>query len=105
MSDLSSVMNVAKDALLSHASAINITGSNIANVNTPGYSRLRPVFSSVGGAPNCSSASKSRRSRGSTTSTLRFSSSSRIRRSGTTRRGRASSTGSRVSSMNRRGAV
>ncbi len=50
MSDLSSVMNVAKDALLSHASAINITGSNIANVNTPGYSRLRPVFSSIGGA-------------------------------------------------------
>ncbi len=50
MSDLGSVMNVAKDALLSHASAINITGSNIANVNTPGYSRLRPVFSSVGGA-------------------------------------------------------
>jgi flagellar hook-associated protein 1 FlgK len=50
MSDLGSVMNVAKDALLSHASAINITGSNIANVNTPGYSRLRPVFSSIGGA-------------------------------------------------------
>lgn len=50
MSNLGSVMNVAKGALLSNASAINITGSNIANVNTPGYSRLRPIFSSVGGA-------------------------------------------------------
>jgi flagellar hook-associated protein 1 FlgK len=50
MSDLTRVMNIAKDTLLSHSSAINITGSNIANVNTPGYSRLRPVFASVGGA-------------------------------------------------------
>jgi flagellar hook-associated protein 1 FlgK len=27
---------------------MNVTGSNIANVNTPGYSRLRPVFGAIG---------------------------------------------------------
>ncbi len=48
MSDIGRVLNTAKEALISQASAINITGSNIANVNTPGYSRLRAVFSSVG---------------------------------------------------------
>ena len=40
-----SALNIAKDALLSHQAAINLTGSNIANVNTPGYTRQRPVFS------------------------------------------------------------
>jgi flagellar hook-associated protein 1 FlgK len=34
--------------LSSFQAAIDITGSNISNVNTPGYSRQRPVFSSVG---------------------------------------------------------
>jgi flagellar hook-associated protein 1 FlgK len=48
MSDIGRVLNTSKDALLSHLTAINITGANIANVNTPGYSRLRPVFSSLG---------------------------------------------------------
>jgi flagellar hook-associated protein 1 FlgK len=38
-------LNIAKDALLSHQAAINLTGINIANVNTPGYTRQRPVFS------------------------------------------------------------
>jgi len=33
---------------LSNLTAINVTGSNIANVNTEGYSRLRPIFQSVG---------------------------------------------------------
>ncbi|MBW2599634.1 MAG: flagellar hook-associated protein FlgK, partial [Deltaproteobacteria bacterium] len=41
-------LNIAKDALLSHQTAINLTGTNIANVNTPGYTRQRPVFSTLG---------------------------------------------------------
>lgn len=48
MSDISRVLFTAKEALLSNLTAINVTGSNIANVNTPGYSRLRPMFESVG---------------------------------------------------------
>lgn len=43
-----SALNIAKDSLLSHQTAINITGSNIANVNTAGYTRQRPVFSTTG---------------------------------------------------------
>lgn len=48
MSDIGRVLNTAKQAILSELAAINTTGSNIANVNTPNYSRLRPVFSTVG---------------------------------------------------------
>lgn len=48
MADIGRVLFTAKEALLSNLTAINITGSNIANVNTPGYSRLRPIFESVG---------------------------------------------------------
>ncbi|MBN2688602.1 MAG: flagellar hook-associated protein FlgK [Deltaproteobacteria bacterium] len=43
-----SALNIAKDSLLSHQTAINITGSNIANVNTTGYTRQRPVFTTTG---------------------------------------------------------
>ncbi len=45
---LGSVLNTAKQAILSNLTAINVTGSNIANVNTPGYTRLNPVFNAVG---------------------------------------------------------
>lgn len=45
---LGSVLNTAKQAILSNLTAINVTGSNIANVNTPGYTRLNPVFNPVG---------------------------------------------------------
>lgn len=45
---LGSVLNTAKQAILSNLMAINVTGSNIANVSTPGYTRLNPVFNSVG---------------------------------------------------------
>jgi flagellar hook-associated protein 1 FlgK len=48
MADISRVLFTAKQALLSNLTAINVTGSNIANVNTAGYSRLRPIFESVG---------------------------------------------------------
>jgi len=43
-----SLLNTARDGLLSHRAAINLTGSNITNVNTPGYTRQLPVFSSLG---------------------------------------------------------
>ena len=43
-----SLLNIAKDGLLAHQTAINLTGSNITNVDTPGYTRQRPVFSSWG---------------------------------------------------------
>ncbi|TSA56182.1 MAG: flagellar hook-associated protein FlgK [Planctomycetaceae bacterium] len=43
-----SALNIAKDSLLSHQTAINVTGSNIANVNTEGYTRQRPIFCTVG---------------------------------------------------------
>lgn len=42
------ILDTTKLALSSFQAAIDITGSNISNVNTPGYSRQRPVFSSVG---------------------------------------------------------
>jgi flagellar hook-associated protein 1 FlgK len=45
---INSLMNVAKDALISYQMAIDVTGANIANVNTPGYSRQRAVLNSVG---------------------------------------------------------
>jgi len=48
MAQINRVLYTAKEALLSNLTAINITGSNISNVNTPGYTRLRAVFESVG---------------------------------------------------------
>jgi len=35
------LMNIARTALMTHQQAIDITGHNIANANTPGYSRQR----------------------------------------------------------------
>jgi flagellar hook-associated protein 1 FlgK len=55
MTAIYGVLNLAGNALLTHQKAINVTGNNIANVNTPGYSRQKlilenktPVPSSVG---------------------------------------------------------
>jgi flagellar hook-associated protein 1 FlgK len=39
MTDIYGVLNLAGKALLVHQQAINVTGNNIGNVNTPGYSR------------------------------------------------------------------
>lgn len=36
---IAGTLNIAKEALLTHMSAITVTGHNIANVNTTGYSR------------------------------------------------------------------
>jgi len=48
MGDIGRVLNTARDAILANLTALNVTGSNIANVNTPGYSQLRPDFGSIG---------------------------------------------------------
>jgi flagellar hook-associated protein 1 FlgK len=41
MSDINGILNIASQALMTQQKAINVTGHNIANVNTPGYSRQR----------------------------------------------------------------
>jgi len=55
MMDIYGVMSMAGSALLAQQKAITVTGNNIANVNTPGYSRQRllletklPLQSSIG---------------------------------------------------------
>ncbi|MEA3547861.1 MAG: flagellar hook-associated protein FlgK [Thermodesulfobacteriota bacterium] len=39
MPGISSVLNIAKEALLAHQMSISVSGHNVANVDTPGYSR------------------------------------------------------------------
>lgn len=41
MSDINGILSLAGQALMTHQKAINVTSHNIANVNTPGYSRQR----------------------------------------------------------------
>lgn len=41
MTDIYAVLSMGGQALLTHQRAIYVTGNNIANVNTPGYSRQR----------------------------------------------------------------
>ncbi|MDP2105340.1 MAG: flagellar basal body protein, partial [Desulfobulbaceae bacterium] len=36
---IAGTLNIAKEALLTHQAAITVAGHNVANVNTPGYSR------------------------------------------------------------------
>ena len=55
MTGIYGILNMAGNALLTQQKAINVTGNNIANVNTPGYSRQKlmlenktPVQSYVG---------------------------------------------------------
>lgn len=48
MGDLGSILNVTRSAILSHLTALNVTSSNIANVDTQGYTRLRSNFGSTG---------------------------------------------------------
>jgi len=43
MTDIYNVMNIAGKALMNQQKAINVTGNNIANVNTPGYSRQKLI--------------------------------------------------------------
>ena len=44
MTDINSMMSLAGQALLTQQQAINVTSHNIANVNTPGYSRQKLVM-------------------------------------------------------------
>lgn len=44
MGSLSGSLNIALQSLLTEQGAIETTSNNIANVNTPGYSRQRPVI-------------------------------------------------------------
>jgi len=53
MTGMYGVLNVAGNALLTHRKAINVTGNNIANVNTPGYSRQKLILETS--APTASS--------------------------------------------------
>jgi flagellar hook-associated protein 1 FlgK len=48
MANIGSVLNIARDAILANTTALNVTGSNIANASTPGYSMLVPEFGSEG---------------------------------------------------------
>lgn len=45
---ISSLLYTARDSLITHQLAIDVTGSNIANVDTPGYTQQRPEFKAVG---------------------------------------------------------
>ena len=44
MPDIYGILNTASRSLLTQQKAIDVTGQNIANVNTPGYSRQRVVM-------------------------------------------------------------
>src|SRR5882724_2800089 len=44
MPGLNTSLNIAVQALAAEQGALNVTTNNIANVNTPGYSRQRPVL-------------------------------------------------------------
>lgn len=46
MANIYGILNMAGNALLAHQQAINVAGNNIANVNTPGYSRQRLILTS-----------------------------------------------------------
>jgi len=51
MSGLGLVLTIAKNALAAQRYGIDVTGHNIANVNTPGYSRQNPVYEAIEPAP------------------------------------------------------
>ncbi len=42
------LLNISKNALAAHQFSLGVTSSNIANVNTPGYSRQRPELRTLG---------------------------------------------------------
>ena len=44
MSSITSVLSSATQSLLAETGALQVTSNNIANANTPGYSREIPIF-------------------------------------------------------------
>jgi len=53
---IGSLLLTARDSLIANQMAIDITSANVSNVDTPGYTRQRPVLQSVGSV-NVGSAS------------------------------------------------
>lgn len=51
MAGISQILNTAKEALLAHQQAVSVAGHNIANVDTPGYSRQTLSLSSATPTP------------------------------------------------------
>jgi flagellar hook-associated protein FlgK len=47
MTSLLNALNAGKTSLLTNQKSIEIVGNNMANVNTPGYSRQRPQFTDI----------------------------------------------------------
>ena len=47
MASLSSSLNISVSALLAEQAALNVTSNNVANANTPGYSRQRVDLESL----------------------------------------------------------
>ncbi len=47
MSSIGNIINIGIGALRTHQIALNVTGNNIANVNTPGYSRQRAAITTA----------------------------------------------------------
>ena len=41
MGGIENMLNVARGAISAHSDAVRVRGDNIANVNTPGYTRRR----------------------------------------------------------------
>jgi len=46
---ITSLLSTARDTLLANQMAIDVTGANVANTGTPGYTRQRAVLQSTGG--------------------------------------------------------
>lgn len=44
MSNISKILDISRRALVAQQAALNVTSNNIANVNTPGYSRQRIIL-------------------------------------------------------------
>ena len=55
MANINQVLYTAQQAIMSNLTAINVTGSNISNVNTDGYTRQRAIFEAVGTTDSTSS--------------------------------------------------
>ncbi len=47
MSGLMGILDIGKRALMTYRLAMNITGHNVANANTPGFSRQRPILTTT----------------------------------------------------------
>ncbi len=47
MSGLVGILDIGKRALMTYRLAMNITGHNVANANTPGFSRQRPILTTT----------------------------------------------------------